>query len=312
MLGDPAELTPALPPVPALGPRAPAADAIRAHLLTYVRALRYEDVRVRLDVDDSVHQFRVATRRLRSGLRAFRPLLVSGWDRPLREDLRWLARAFAPARDAEVLLARLLERAGTLPDDAAEPVRAFLRAGLGGELADARRHGLTVLDGGRYLALHEALVAAASDPATTPAAGRPCDKALPPLVRRAYGRLGKAARNLTPRASDAEWHQTRIAAKRARYAADACVPALGKPARKLAARLSRITDVLGEHQDAVVAAAALTRLATAEGVPASTAYWLGVLHQREREAAVAAQGAFAKEWRAAHRPRYRRWLDEGN
>jgi CHAD domain-containing protein len=311
-LGDPADVPPVLPPPPSLDPDAPAADAIQAHLITYTRALRRQDLRVRVDAYDSVHQFRVATRRLRSGLRAFRPLLVPGWDVPLRDDLRWLARSFAPARDTEVMLARLVERAAGLPDDdAAEAVRAFLRRRLGKELDEARETGLAVVAGDRYAGLHEALLAAASDPATTPAARRSCARALPPLAGRAFTRLVKATSKLGPDVSDETWHQARIAAKRARYAAEACAPALGKPAKRLAKELSQITDILGEHQDAVVAAQTLTRLATTSRVPSRTAYWLGVLHEQERAAAHVARAAFEDEWSDVRSSKSTRWLGAG-
>ena len=308
-LGDPADVPPVLPAPTALDPDAPAADAVQAHLITYTQALRRQDLRVRLDAYDSVHQFRVATRRLRSGLRAFRPLLVPGWDVPLRADLKWLAGGFAAARDTEVMLARLVDRAARLPDaGAADTVQTFLRRRLGRELDEARDVGLAVLAGDRYAALHQALLAAATDPATTPAARRSCRKALPPLAGRAFDRLLKATGNLGPDASDATWHQTRIAAKRARYAAEACAPALGKPAKQLARKLSRITDTLGEHQDAVVATETLTRLATAQRVPSRTAYWLGVLHEQERAAARAARASFADEWAKVKTSKSTRWL----
>ena len=59
-----------------LGPDANAGDAVRrAIALSVIRLIRHDPV-VRLDVDpEGVHQARVATRRLRSDLRTFRPLL---------------------------------------------------------------------------------------------------------------------------------------------------------------------------------------------------------------------------------------------
>lgn len=317
--GDDTELPPGVPPPPtlpqlaALSPDAPATAAVRAHLVTYTRALRREDLRVRLDADDSVHQLRVATRRLRSGLRAFKPLLLRTWGETVRADLRWLAGSFAPTRDAEVQLARLVARAGQLTDPAAaQEVKAFLRRRLGRELTAARATSLEVLDTDRYAHMHRELLLAAAAPATTKAARKPCAETLPPLARRALGRLDKAARGLDPDATDARWHEVRITAKRARYTAEACVPALGKPANRLAGQLSQVTDVLGEHQDAVVAAATLTRLATAGRVPARVAYWLGVLHMEEHAAAAHAREAFGGVWLETSRPKYRRWLgDEG-
>ena len=53
----------------------------------------------------------------------------------------------------------------------------------------------------------------------------------------------------------------RIRAKRCRYAAELASPVIGKPARDLAVALARVQDVLGEHQDAVVADAWLAKTA---------------------------------------------------
>jgi inorganic triphosphatase YgiF len=51
---------------------------------------------------ESVHQFRVALRRLRSALSAFRDLLPSAERRKVGRDLRWIAREFGRAREWDV------------------------------------------------------------------------------------------------------------------------------------------------------------------------------------------------------------------
>ncbi|GAB3404142.1 CYTH and CHAD domain-containing protein [Flindersiella endophytica] len=300
---------------PTLTPESPATDAVRAHLRRYARALRWEDVLVRLEAEDAVHQLRVATRRLRSGLRAYLPLLDAGWAGPLRTELRWLAHGFAAARDAEVQLARLvghaqeLGRIGGADEDDVADVQAFLRRRLGAEQDAGRAEGLGLLASEQYLQLHDSLVVAANEPAVLPAAERPCAKALPPLAKRAWRKLDQAVRRLGPEAPDEVWHAARISAKRARYVVDGCATALGKPAAKLASRLASVTDVLGEHQDAVVATHTLVRLATAGRVPARTAYWLGVLAAHERGLALAARERFAGVWAEAGRAKFRRWFD---
>lgn len=312
LLGDPQALGPLVPPVPELTPDSPARAAVQAYLATYFGALRREDLRVRLDAEDSVHQFRVATRRLRAGLRAFRPLLEPGWGDELNAELRWLAHTFAPLRDTEVQRERLLARADLLPDpDAAGRVREFLGRRLDRELADARDAANRVLASKRYLALHERLRAAAWAPRTCTGPRERCGDALPALANDAWRRLDKAARSLDTKQPDAVWHRARIRAKRARYTAEACAPALGRPAARLAKRLSRLTDLLGEHQDAVVAAETLTRLATTGRVPAPTAYWLGVMHEQQRAEAGRARAAFPAVWTDVRRPKFRHWLTEG-
>src|SRR3954464_307059 len=56
---------------------------------------------------EHVHQFRVATRRLRSDLGSLEPLLDRNWTTFVRDELRWLGGEVGRARDADVLADRL-------------------------------------------------------------------------------------------------------------------------------------------------------------------------------------------------------------
>ncbi|MGH8862570.1 MAG: CHAD domain-containing protein, partial [Jatrophihabitantaceae bacterium] len=76
---------------------------------------------------------------------------------------------------------------------------------------------------------------------------------------------------------DAALHRARKAAKRARYVAELSIPALGKPARKAAKRWRRAQNVLGSHQDGVIAAAFLRAL-----IADDVDFTLGVLWAGER------------------------------
>src|SRR5579864_3009872 len=99
-----------------VAPDAPAREVIRHVLAESVAALLLHDPVVRTGGDpEAVHQARVATRKLRSHLRTFGPLLDAGWTEPLRAELGWLAMALGAVRDREVLLERLRERAQSLP-----------------------------------------------------------------------------------------------------------------------------------------------------------------------------------------------------
>ena len=81
-----------------------AGDSAGATVLAYLREqadrLRRFDPLVRRDAPDSVHQMRVASRRLRSALQAYRRVLDRDATRPLTEELKWLAGELAPARDS--------------------------------------------------------------------------------------------------------------------------------------------------------------------------------------------------------------------
>ncbi len=80
------------------------------------------------------------------------------------------------------------------------------------------------------------------------------------LAAREFGRLRKTAAKLGPDSSDDDLHRARILGKRARYAAELAEPELGKDGRRFVARAKALQDVLGAHQDAIVAEARLRGL----------------------------------------------------
>jgi CHAD domain-containing protein len=258
------------------------------------------------DDPEGVHQARVATRRLRSHLRTFRTLLDPDRTRVLREELGWLADELGAVRDADVLLDRLRTRlAGLGPDDAraAEPILGRIVA----DRAAARERLLAGLRSPRYLALLDRLVETARrPPVVLPPDGDDLD-ALRRLVATPWRRLRRAVAHLPEPAPDPALHEVRILAKRARYAAEVVVPVFGPPAREFARAVTRVQDVLGEHQDAVVAAAWLR--ATAATVDDRAAVFAaGELGALERIDADAARAAWPAAWSAASRRRLRRWL----
>src|SRR2546425_795562 len=201
---------------------------------------------------EPLHQMRVGTRRLRSDLRTFRPLLDREWADGLREELRWLGGVLGEVRDLDVMLERLHEGAGELEGD----LRALFES-LERDREKARETLLGALRSARYVDLLERLVEASRSPILLPAAEEPCAKALPPLVARSWRKLASAGRALGPESPDEEFHRVRVLAKRARYGAEAIAPAIGRKrgaeAKKFARRAARLQDLLGELQDSVVA-----------------------------------------------------------
>ncbi len=316
-LGPLAAAEPDIPAPGAVRPGDPAKQAIRAHLARNSRMLITHDVGVRRDLPDSVHQMRVAARRLRSGLKVFEPLLDPAVTTPLRAELAWLASVLGEVRDREVLRGRLLRDLGRLKDDPHLDVdvtgaQRLVRSSLTGEMAGARSKVLAALRSQRYLALLDALVAACSEPPTLETADAPCAEALPPLVRRSWRRLARDVEGLTEDGPDAEWHETRIAAKRARYACEAVEPVFGKPARRLAEHVELVTELLGEHQDAALAADTVQSLAARKQLAGSTGFVLGLLHARQREAVEETRVELARIWPEVSRGQWRRWLDTGD
>ncbi|GHJ49860.1 hypothetical protein Cs7R123_72020 [Catellatospora sp. TT07R-123] len=259
---------------------------------------------VRLDApvpggDSAVHRMRVGCRRLRSDLRTFAPLVDRRWSVPLRAELRWLAGLLGGARDAEVQRARLWATAGADPAHPLDPAAvAALDGLLAARRAAAHRAVLAGLDTARYAVLAGRLAAAAEHVPLADAAFAPVSRRK--LVRRPLRHLRRGrrdvpgTRDLTPASPDVDWHGVRISAKRARYAAEAV------GLRRLARALVELQDLLGEHQDAVVAAALWQALGREHPEVAVTC---GRLVERESAAARAARTALMVLLRSGRRRR---------
>ncbi|WNI24798.1 CYTH and CHAD domain-containing protein [Streptomyces sp. ITFR-16] len=281
------------------------------HVLAYVRhqvtVIVALDPAVRRGLPDSVHRMRVATRRLRSALRTYRKVLDRSATAPVGAELKWLAAELGVDRDQEVLDARLRARLDGLPRTLVlGPVRARLKMWSVARRSGSRRRTVAVLDSGRYLALLTALDALLAEPPLLPGAARPPGKVLARAVHKDHKRLAARvhrALDLPPGPErDLALHDARKAAKRARYAAEAARPALGKPARKSARRLKGVQSLLGDHQDSVVAREALRALAVQAHAAGEPSFTWGLLYGQEETTAAARErelpGAWAKAVRA--------------
>jgi len=264
--------------------------AIRAMLALQLGRILDHDPGTRLGTDpEDIHQLRVATRRLRAFLRAARPLLEAEWAEELRSELGWLGGALGPVRDLDVMLGHLQKEAGALDPrerDAFAPLLARLEA----ERESARETMLEALDSERYLDLLDRLDLAAEAPRTTG------DAALAELWRAEFRRLRKAVGALGESPSDEELHETRIRAKRARYAAELAQPELGKRGAQFVQEAKRLQDLLGEHQDAFVAEERIRMLLEASRAP-SAHFAAGRLVERQRERRHLAREGFHEAWR---------------
>ena len=266
--------------------------------------LLHHDPLVRTGRDPgAVHQARVATRKLRSNLRTFGPLLDPEWTEPLRSELGWLAMGLGAVRDREVLLERLRERGKSLPVSDQRSAASLLQI-LEVQIDDLRKKLLADLDSQRYVDLVERLVAAAHSPQTLPDADQPAAGVLPALATTPWRRLRSAVRGLPKTPTDPELHRIRILAKRARYAAEAVAPVAGPGAAAFARAAAKLQTILGEHQDGVTAQAWL-RSARVTG---KRAFVAGELIALERIAADEGRAKWPKVWKALDRKRLRAWM----
>jgi CHAD domain-containing protein len=107
---------------------------------------------------------------------------------------------------------------------------------------------------------------------------------------------------------DAVWHAVRIRGKRARYAVEAVAPVLGGRAVDLAGALGTVQNLLGEHQDAAVAADTWLAIARAHPDDHALAVTAGRLYERERATIRRVRKRLPAAWAAADRPRLTGWL----
>jgi CHAD domain-containing protein len=282
---------------PDAGPDGTAAAVVGAYVRAQRDAIIARDPRVRREEPDAVHKMRVATRRLRSAFKTYRPL----WDRAatdhLRAELKWLAGALGKVRDGEVMAARLDAALSDLPAElVVGPVAARLTGGVRAQQARDHRALISALNGRRYAALLDELDMLLAAPPTGKGL-RPAATYVPHRVRRDLAKVDRlldaaeqAADHTGPPLPgvldrDAALHEARKAAKQARYAAEAAIPVDPDGATTLAAALEDLQELLGDHHDSVVT----RQLLRANGMQAhgagENAFTYGLLHGAEAAAA---------------------------
>ena len=290
-LGDdwPAELSPRTgEPRKKLRKKGPAADVVTAYLAARIEDFFAHDPGVRLGVPDSVHKMRSATRRARSALVTYRKLFKRPAVRELQAELKWLGQILGPARDAEVMLERLRQHVLELPE---EQQSGSLNQMIELELVAAHdagyRNVLETLRTNRYFRLLGSLEDFRDHPPAKPRAFRPARKVTAKLVNKAAQRVERSRkavkRSAGRTARDTALHEVRKDAKRLRHAGESVMDIHGKRAAKLTKSAGRLQTVLGDHQDSVMAAALLRKLAATPDRPADTDLGFdGLLAMEER------------------------------
>ncbi|WP_340379256.1 CYTH and CHAD domain-containing protein [Streptomyces sp. SS7] len=276
------------------------------HVLAYVRAQRDAivalDPAVRQDTEESVHDMRVATRRLRSTFRSFGKVLDRDVTDPVAVELKWLAGELGVGRDHEVLAERLTAAFDELPPTlVAGPVRERLRTWSKAGEKGSRRRLLGVLDSARYLTLLDTLDALVADPPVLKAAGKKPKKVLSKAVRKDFAKVSaliEEALEQPPGADrDLALHEARKKAKRTRYAAETSVPALGRPAKHLVKSMKSLQSLLGDHQDSVMARTTLRELSAVAHAVGENGFTYGVLYAREERRAQRVEEAVPGQWK---------------
>ncbi|WP_053846487.1 CYTH and CHAD domain-containing protein [Streptomyces sp. NRRL B-24085] len=275
------------------------------HVLAYVRAQRDAivalDPAVRQDVEDSVHGMRVATRRLRSAFKSYGKVLDRAVTDPIGDELKWLAGELGVDRDREVLSERLSAALDEVPGALVSgPVAERLSTWAGERPGGASARLVGVLDSRRHLALLDALDALIADPPLLKAAGKKPHKVIAKAVRKDFrkvaGLVGRALELEPGTDRDKAMHEARKKTKRARYAAEAARPALGKPAKTMVKSMKALQNLLGEHQDGVMARQTLRELSAVAHAAGESAFTYGLLYGREEQRAAAVEAELPGFW----------------
>ena len=286
----PRDLTPKLFRVLVVEPRARAKtpfESLRRRLREQFDQILAHDPGTRLGTDpESLHDMRVAVRRARALLRAGEPLTASD-PQMLSLELQWLGSVLGDVRDLDVLLARLRDEAATLDAGDRAAAGRLLRT-LDRQRTRARRTLLKALDGQRYDALVDRF-----DDALNTLEPTESKVTLAKLAQRELKRLRREVLALEQEPADDALHALRKRGKRVRYAHEL------SGAKAVVRRAKTFQDVLGEHQDSVVAEERIRALSA--DAPADQALAAGLLIERERARRAEARASWRKTWRQLER-----------
>ncbi len=295
------------PRVP-LAPATPAGDAFATVARACLRQMvRNAEAILHTGDAEAVHQFRVGTRRLRSAIDTFKPLVNDPESRAIKDRLGDLARACGDARDLDVMLAEVVD-----------PVRPVFRdwPGLESFRATVVRRRNRAYEQARDALRDPAFPAllletarwieagAWRDGPAAPETDDPAEEPVHPFAQRVLKKRFKAVHK-TGRDFDAldaaGLHRLRVRVKKLRYATEFFAALFdGNKSAKFHRRLKALQDALGHINDlyqATATAHAVTRAtdnpATAEAA-GGVAGWCAAGHDTARHDARRAWKAFAK------------------
>lgn len=317
-----AELAPEAPPRWS-GKKGSAGAVLLDYIGTQVDRLAARELALREDEPDSVHQMRVASRRIRSALRSYGRLLEGPRVDHVIAELRWLGRALAGDRDAEVLRRRIESALSELPPELVlGPVRAQVTRHFARQQAEARAAVLETVDGERYAALRGALTRLLIDPPLSGLARRPAARVMPAMVAATAKKLDRRmdaalravegadadARHDTGTDPDTALHRARRTGKQLRYATEVVRPVVGKDAKRFSKGLEELQDELGAHQDAVVARETLRELGAQAGAENQNGFTFGLLYGRDVATAQEIEARVGGVWSRVGTRKQRRWM----
>lgn len=213
------------------------------------------------DSVEAVHQLRVAVRRLRSAIGAFKQIADDEAAARIVSELKWLAGACNEARDLDVFAqdTAQVDQPGLDLSPLApivEAARARAHAKACAAVASGRFREL-VLDTTAWVETGDWLTAGGEVSAKRRNA--PAEKFAVKALNKRFKAQVKLAGDLKGKDDEAR-HQARIAGKKLRYAAEAFAPLFDADARPFIKVVKKLQDELGVANDVTVAAELVERL----------------------------------------------------
>lgn len=305
-----------------LAPATPAVTAATALLRALLHVIEVNEDGVRSDVDpEFLHDLRVAVRRTRTAVRAFRGVLPDPVVAVAADGFRWAQQVTGPVRDLDVHLVDLAAATGRLPADVAADL-APLTDHLRDRRAAAQRDLVRTLRSRRWRELLAWWRRTLDDPAAAgpvgPEAGVPVGALAVDRVRRADRRVRRLGRSIDPSTPAEVLHDLRKRGKELRYLLELFGPALPGDPAPVVADLKVLQDNLGRFQDFQVQEdrlrAAGTELVaagtgTAAGAGAGTVMAMGMLVQDLRRRSEEARDEFATVFEGFDGPGARRRVE---
>ena len=292
------------------------ASVVNGRLQALAQEVRRTDAMVADGEPEGVHDLRVALRRTRSLLRSFRPLLVEerrAESERLRDECRWAGGVLGPVRDAEVMHERL---AALLEEQPPELVLGGVAARLADRAREDAREGRERTAGlrtdPRYVRLLDALDGFAAGSPFAEVDGAAVRKRLRKEWRRLrrHARTAGAHRPGDP-AAETALHETRKAAKRARYAVETALPLLRDEAARTAALAEEIQDALGAHRDTLMTRTLMRELGVQAHLDGDNGFTFGRLHALEEARGEAALAGYRSLRPELDRKKRRRAISTG-
>lgn len=243
---------------------------------------------------EELHDMRVASRRLRAAMKIFEDALPAR-SRALQDELKHFAGVLGEVRDLDVQLEQLRGWIHSAEPEDREALGTLVSV-LENRRVKARKKMLRSLDSKRYERFVDSFerFLRRGPHSRSNAANEPVLAAAPDIIRRRYRKVRKAGDAIGKKSSAEEYHELRKRGKRFRYALEFLSGVYGKPADKLIGQMKDLQDVLGDHQDAVVAVEHLRELSESGELSQRAVFTMGGISRRYQDQARELRARFPK------------------